>query len=883
MAPLGSGKREETPEELMASLGLDLDDLDISEDDVSTLLDETEGDRSSSSNKGSESTRSTGLGLGQPPARTYIPSSDAGVKPLRFAKMGSGNMEPQSLSERTSTINLSRSTSTSTSTTSTSSDLSTSKTNRSSTSISPSARYSSSSRSTKAMAAEAEALASSRNFSSKTLKDSIKAGKDLNTALRSASTSKNQNENVVGKETAEDLFASLGLGDLEMTEEEAERFLLDGVVPKGLTEEGDRFREAQKKGGNKADRAREEVAAREVAQRARDRGHTARASTSSVLTAGSARTDESNGKESIANQEESKEVKEEEPQLESEKSLDEKVEKTAKEATTLAPSSSEPSTSVLASDLKSAGTDSQVKNSDPSSEADTTNIDSQDTVLQPLEKETEALDSLADKDSPSASTLPVESASVEPSGLVSVSSDEGKNSNMQPTTVPDSSTTLESQDQVTKVEMDEEDAKPAETAAEVTTKSQPETKLDSQDPINSPPGSSSTDEFTTSEAPRTVQEQAEESLASTEGTKTVSEGETGEVKSTQGKPESDISTDAALAALVSENGLESVTPKAVTSELQPDEKVGGTEVEIATEEALPSSASSTSISSSKEQVGGDLPISTSLSSLSPSRKETLSPIEVPTESSRSSSPASEKPTSPSGAPISPSASKALAASASSSSLVAGEREVRRKRSGSGAGSNPTTPTSGGRKALDFRRDGPNSPMSPTSRRSNAASPPPMPPLPRSLSNMSKSESNSSSISRSNSNSNNSNNSISSPIAPTSNPPPSYTSPPMSPNDKPLKKKRSITLPRFGKKDKEKEEKKKSKLIESSSPVSTGGKVGGHQRTISDILREADAAMNGDLDLDEDLGDAGMTSDEEEPDDGLGKAEIEDDEELIVRT
>lgn len=106
---------------------------------------------------------------------------------------------------------------------------------------------------------------------------------------------------------------------------------------------------------------------------------------------------------------------------------------------------------------------------------------------------------------------------------------------------------------------------------------------------------------------------------------------------------------------------------------------------------------------------------------------------------------------------------------------------------------------------------------------------------------------------------------------------------MSPNDKPLKKKRSITLPRFGKKDKEKEEKKKSKLIESSSPVSTGGKVGGHQRTISDILREADAAMNGDLDLDEDLGDAGMTSDEEEPDDGLGKAEIEDDEELIVRT
>lgn len=43
-------------------------------------------------------------------------------------------------------------------------------------------------------------------------------------------------------------------------------------------------------------------------------------------------------------------------------------------------------------------------------------------------------------------------------------------------------------------------------------------------------------------------------------------------------------------------------------------------------------------------------------------------------------------------------------------------------------------------------------------------------------------------------------------------------------------------------------------------------------------------MNGELDLEDDLElNAGGSGEEEEPDDGLGPAEIEDDEELLIRS
>lgn len=897
MAPAGSGKRAETAEDLMASLSVELDEFNLSESDVSTLLEEMEleaqADRSARSIKSSEET-STGeskdqnglgsrsistsssssskIGLGQPPPRTYIPSSDAGVKPLRFARMGSGNMEPQSMTDRASSINLNRSP-----TDSNSSSISSS--NRSSSMFSSNsnadARYSTSSRSTKALAAEASALASSRNFSSKSFKESMKSGKDLQDALRSASSSSKNHldQHVVGKETAEDLLASLGLGDLDLTEEEAEKFLLDGEVPDGLDESGYRFKESKKNHLNKADRAREEVAAREVAQRARDRGHLPRDSTgsrSSIITTGSSKSNASNGKEeTTATPQEVSEVKD---VVEEEKKKDVETKNEAEEKKDLKEQKEvEEKKDVSEGKLVGPQDVTAVETSTSSEKASKEQTvepevkdESQDTVIQPLNQQDLTASETEDLSSTPAAipTSPLKASDdATPSGVVSAApQDQDRDQDPTPgKSEADSEKVLDStstaQDQKAEV-MKENDAESSKKTGETVTSL----------PADSVIVSESSESAAASESKPSIETPIAQSLED----ESLSKLDPEEIAKEQNSSAAETSSATTDPASTANTTLEEKTPKGVAAELQSAETEQPPSSTPSTELSLPTNANSISLSSRKGSLSAvqtDLPRSCS------SGSDKLG-------SSKSSNLPSDAP------PVSPSASKALAVSTSSSSLSNGER---RKRSGSGAGGGPTTPTSG-RRALDFRRsEGPSSPLSPGSasgRRSNAASPPPMPPLPRSLSQMSKSESNGSSISI-----NNNNNSTS---------PSSYTSPPISPgpDGKPLKKKRSMSLPRFGKKDKEtkerekeeKEEKKKAKKVGLNSPINSpvtspvGGRSGGgggHQRTISDILREADAAMNGDLDLDDDL-DLDATGTEEEPDDGLGPAELPDDEDAPVR-
>lgn len=249
-APEGSGKRPElNADDFLASLGLD--DLKLSDSDIADIL--------SADQESAQSTSSAGAAASKAAPRTYLPAADA-TKPLRFARMGGG-----------ATLNLERRNMPSspggglpspplTSPRSPSGDV---------------ARYSMSQRSGRALAAEAAAVVSARKVSGAQLREVIESGKPLQTAFEENGAQ----EPVVGKEDADDIMNSLGLGEINLSEEEAAAFLSDGVIPDGLHSGGARL--GKKRGAG--DKEREEVAAREVARKAREKGFTGRTSLGSSI------------------------------------------------------------------------------------------------------------------------------------------------------------------------------------------------------------------------------------------------------------------------------------------------------------------------------------------------------------------------------------------------------------------------------------------------------------------------------------------------------------------------------------------------------------------------------------------------------------------------
>ena len=250
-APSGSGSRkEQDAESFLSSLGIS--DLNLTEEELNEILDAGKGDKedaTAAKTIGSEDKaprslgkypNNLGLGTSKPSVpRQYVPSADAGVKPLRLARMGEGSERAAS---STSPLR-----------------------------VSPSARYNASQLSSKALAAEAEASISSRSFSSVRLREAVSKGDSLHEAFSSTRSASNtdKGENVVGREDLDDLMASLGLNDVKMSDEEAEAFLLDGTIPSGLDSHGQRLGRA----GSIADRARNEAAARDVARRAKEKGY----------------------------------------------------------------------------------------------------------------------------------------------------------------------------------------------------------------------------------------------------------------------------------------------------------------------------------------------------------------------------------------------------------------------------------------------------------------------------------------------------------------------------------------------------------------------------------------------------------------------------------
>ena len=240
----------------LRSLGIS--DLSLTEDELNEVLEagretaEKRKGRTSTGSEGGETSTngenadrgegkypvSLGLGVSSKQTavpRTYIPSADAGVKPLRLAKMGNGDSS------------------------------------RSSSAASAHARYNASQSSSRALAAEAQASTSSRSFSTNKLREAVSQGDDLKSAMSQTRLASGTDtaEQVVGREDIDDLLSSLGLDDVKMTDEEAEAFLFDGSIPEGMGASGSRLGRST----SLADRARFETAAHDVAQRARGRGY----------------------------------------------------------------------------------------------------------------------------------------------------------------------------------------------------------------------------------------------------------------------------------------------------------------------------------------------------------------------------------------------------------------------------------------------------------------------------------------------------------------------------------------------------------------------------------------------------------------------------------
>ncbi|PWY99245.1 hypothetical protein BCV70DRAFT_114807 [Testicularia cyperi] len=220
-APEGAGRlAEPTADEFIDSLGLK--DDDISADDVDALLD------------GIENLPTQPIAAH---SRKYVPTQDAATKPLRFAKMSdetASSASPTSPSHTSSGVR-----------------------------ASPRARYSATQRSTKVLAAEAAALTSNRKASGALLREAVSQGKALDHAM-----SESKIRDIVSQDNLDDLFASLGLKDVEINDDEVDDFLIAGAIPQGLRQGGERV----KRPSSAADKARDETAARELAHRARTKG-----------------------------------------------------------------------------------------------------------------------------------------------------------------------------------------------------------------------------------------------------------------------------------------------------------------------------------------------------------------------------------------------------------------------------------------------------------------------------------------------------------------------------------------------------------------------------------------------------------------------------------
>ncbi|EPQ27293.1 uncharacterized protein PFL1_05216 [Pseudozyma flocculosa PF-1] len=229
-APEGSGKRAEpTADEFIASLGLADDSL--TEADADALLASIgtpEGIKSAQTHK-----------------KAFTPSPEAAVKPLRLARMGKATGSSSAAGAALAGEGSTRAPGTSP---------------RSP----PVARYSISQRSGKALAAEASALVTNRKTSGALLREAVSQGKNLDEALEQSKI-----KDIVSNEDLDHLFASLGLKDADLAEDEVEAFLEAGAIPDGLQSGGSRLTRSS----TKADKVRDEVAAREVAQRAREKGY----------------------------------------------------------------------------------------------------------------------------------------------------------------------------------------------------------------------------------------------------------------------------------------------------------------------------------------------------------------------------------------------------------------------------------------------------------------------------------------------------------------------------------------------------------------------------------------------------------------------------------
>jgi hypothetical protein len=246
-APSGSGfRKEHDAESFLSSLGIS--DLNLTEEELNEILEEGKDDKagasipaSSSGERGNGKYPSDlGISSSKPAvARTYTPSAEAGIKPLRLARMGDSSQKASSSASPLRTT--------------------------------PSARFNASHLSSKALAAEAQASISSRAISSVKIREAVSKGDKLEDAFRSTrdASRADEKENVVGREDLDDLMASLGLSDVKMSEEEAEAFLMDGTIPTGLDMHGDRLGRA----GGAAEKARSQAAARDVAKKAKEKGY----------------------------------------------------------------------------------------------------------------------------------------------------------------------------------------------------------------------------------------------------------------------------------------------------------------------------------------------------------------------------------------------------------------------------------------------------------------------------------------------------------------------------------------------------------------------------------------------------------------------------------
>ncbi|KAJ1019358.1 hypothetical protein NDA13_006274 [Ustilago tritici] len=173
--------------------------------------------------------------------KKYVPSKEAAIKPLRLAKMGattshqrmpSGSPSPSAASAATR--------------------------------ASPVARYSATQRSTRALAAEAAALTSNRKTSGALLRDAVSQGKTLDDAMEES-----RMKHIVSQDNMDDLFASLGLSNVDIGDDEVDQFLEQGAIPQGLGLGGERVHRPS----SVADKARDEAVARDLALKAKEKGH----------------------------------------------------------------------------------------------------------------------------------------------------------------------------------------------------------------------------------------------------------------------------------------------------------------------------------------------------------------------------------------------------------------------------------------------------------------------------------------------------------------------------------------------------------------------------------------------------------------------------------